>query len=75
VAADSYNRSITTMLYLANRTFIRKSEAELRYIIKDAGEAARNMRGFDPVAEGKYLDQVNDAVSVLHSRKKLSTVN
>ena len=47
-----------------------KSEAELRYIIKDAGEAARAMRGLDAVAEGKYLDQVSDACTVLHYRSK-----
>jgi len=47
-----------------------KSDAELRYIIKDAGEAARAMRGHSPKSEGKYLDQVNDASTVLNYRKK-----
>jgi hypothetical protein len=45
-----------------------KSNAELRFIIKDAGEAAVAMRGVNPVAEAKYLDQVNDACTVLNSR-------
>ena len=50
-----------------------KTEAELRYIIKDAGEAARNMRDLDPIAEGKYLDQVNDALTILAHRLKKET--
>jgi hypothetical protein len=47
-----------------------KSDAELRYILKDANEAARNMKGMDSKAEGKYLDQVNDASTVLGYRKR-----
>jgi hypothetical protein len=46
-----------------------KSDAELDYIKKDAGEAAKAMRGMNPKAEGKYLDQVNDASTVSHYRK------
>ena len=46
----------------------KKSEAELRYIIKDASEAARNMRDVDFSAECKYLDQVNDACTELNKR-------
>lgn len=53
---------------LTNQSYWIKAEAELRYIIKDAGEAARAMRGHDAKAEGKYLDQVNDACSVLAYR-------
>lgn len=45
-----------------------KTDAELRYIVKDAGEAAIAMRGFDAKSEAKYLDQVNDAATVLHFR-------
>lgn len=45
-----------------------KSEAELRYIIKDASEAAQAMRGMDYKAECKYLDQVNDACTELSRR-------
>jgi hypothetical protein len=48
--------------------FHGKTDAELRYIQKDASEAARNMRGMDDKAEGKYLDQVNDASTVLRYR-------
>lgn len=47
-----------------------KTEAELRFILKDAGEAARNMRGFDYAAECKYLDQVNEAATELARRAK-----
>lgn len=46
-----------------------KSIAELEYIAKDAKEAAECMRGLDAVAECKYLDQVNDAVSELYKRR------
>jgi len=55
--------SITNALYWA------KEDQVLRYIIKDAGEAAVNMRGLDYFAEGKYLDQVNDACTVLKWRR------
>jgi Cdc6-like AAA superfamily ATPase len=47
-----------------------KTDAELRYIIKDAGEAAVAMRGHAPEAEAKYLDQVNDACTILNYRRK-----
>jgi hypothetical protein len=46
-----------------------KSDAELHGIIKDAGETARVQKGMS--SEGKYLDQVNDAATVLHYRKSL----
>ncbi len=51
------------------KSYRSKSDAELRYIIKDAGEAALAMRGVNTVAEAKYLDQVNDACTVLNERK------
>ena len=31
----------------------------IRYIIADCRQAARNMRGFNPVREGYYLDQAS----------------
>ena len=46
-----------------------KSDDELRYIIKDASEAAKAMQSFDSPAEFKYLDQVNDALTVLRYRQ------
>ena len=54
---------------LAGHGYHKKTDNELRYIIKDAGEAAKAMRGMDSKAEGKYLDQVNDASTVLGYRK------
>lgn len=53
---------------LPGHPYHQKSDAELRYIITDAGEAARAMRGHDATAEGKYLDQMNDAATVLRYR-------
>jgi hypothetical protein len=56
-----------------------KSDAELRYIMKDAHDAAKATRGmtaYDPASgrrqdtEGKYLDQLNDASSVLGYRNQ-----
>jgi len=47
-----------------------RSDAELRYIIKDAREAALAMRGVSYEAESKYLDQVNDACTILYWRSK-----
>jgi hypothetical protein len=55
---------------LEGHAYHDKSDAELRYIMKDAGEAARAMRDHDPAAESKYLDQVNDAATVLWYRKR-----
>lgn len=49
-----------------------KTDAELRYIVRDAGEAARAMRDVDQAAEAKYLDQVNDACSELYRRQQLA---
>lgn len=50
-------------------TMRTKTVAELHYMIRDAGEAARAMRGMDDRAECKYLDQVNDACTELHRRR------
>jgi hypothetical protein len=51
-----------------------KTDAELRYIVRDAGEAARAMRDVDQAAEAKYLDQVNDACSELYRRQTLQRI-
>jgi len=48
-----------------------KSIGELEFIVRDAGEAALAMRGHDEKAECKYLDQVNDACTVLYERRRL----
>jgi hypothetical protein len=52
--------------------YSNKTEAQLKYILKDANEAALNMRGFDYKAECKYLDQINDAASELYRRKQVT---
>jgi hypothetical protein len=56
-------------VFLLNKSYWSKSDAELRYIVKDAGEAAVAMQGWNSEAEGKYLDQLNDASSVLYARR------
>lgn len=55
---------------LRGHPYHQKSYDELVYIVKDAGEAARNMKGLDDRAEGKYLDQVNDALTILNWRNR-----
>lgn len=64
---------------IPNSPFHMKSDAELRYIIKDAGEAeqaSRGMTAYNPGGSqrsdtsGKYADQVNDAASVLGYRDR-----
>jgi len=55
---------------LKGHAYHKLSDAELRYIIKDAGEAAKAMKDHNPRAESKYLDQVDDAHSVLYYRRQ-----
>lgn len=45
--------------------------AELLYTARDAHAAAKNFQGWNPEAECKYLDQVNDACTVLAYRANL----
>lgn len=54
---------------LKDHPYHTKSDSELHFIIKDAGEAAKAMKDHSPKSEAKYLDQVNDASTVLHYRK------
>lgn len=56
--------------HIENVDYWDKPDEHLLYIIKDAGEAAKALRGHDLRAEGKYLDQVNDASTVLYSRRQ-----
>jgi hypothetical protein len=42
------------------------SNGALEYILRDASAAAA--AGFDPLAEAKYLDQINDATTILARR-------
>jgi len=55
---------------LEGHPYHKKTDAELRYISKDAAEAARAMKGMNSQSEGKYLDQMNDAQTVLGHRKR-----
>lgn len=55
---------------LSDHAYHKKTNAELEFIVKDAGEAAKAMQGHNPAAEAKYLDQVNDATTVLAYRKQ-----
>ena len=48
-----------------------KTNDELQFIQRDASAAAKNMQGMgNDKAEGKYLDQVNDASTVLGWRSR-----
>ena len=43
----------------------------LKFVIKDAGEAAKCAQGLGNIAsENKYLDQFNDASTILYYRQK-----
>lgn len=53
---------------LPGHIYHEKSIPELQFIRKDASAAAKAMRGHNPQAEAKYLDQVNDASTILHHR-------
>lgn len=55
---------------LEGHPYHSKSDDSLHYIIKDAGEAAKAMKSHNPAAESKYLDQQNDAATVLGFRKR-----
>ena len=57
------------MFTLQGHPYHKKSNDELKFIIADATKAANNMAGFNYDAECKYLDQINDAVTVLRYRK------
>ena len=58
---------------LSGHIYHSKSDAELRYIVRDAGEAARAMEKHNRTAEDRYLDQVNDAQTVLYYRRQRIT--
>lgn len=58
------------MKILHGHPYHNKSDAELLYIICDAGEAARAMHDHNVEAECKYLDQVSDACSIMNARRK-----
>jgi len=55
---------------LTNSSYWQKSDAVLRFILKDASEAADAMLGMDDAAEAKYLEQMADAETVLAARRR-----
>ena len=54
---------------LTNTSFWSKTNDQLRFILKDASEAAEAVRGWDERAENKYLEQACDASTILHTRQ------
>lgn len=68
--ANAFGAPRKDAMPLEGHPYHNKTDAQLLYIIKDAGEAAKAMKGHDPKAEAKYLDQVNDASTVLYYRRK-----
>lgn len=56
--------------HLENERFWTLPDAALLYIMRDANAAAVAMRGHNARAEGKYLDEVNDAATVLAYRRR-----
>jgi hypothetical protein len=77
-AVKPYTRVQASGKPLAGHPYHDKSDEELKYIMKDAGEASRlhdQMHGgmsaaARDVVHNKYADQVNDAATVLHYRSK-----
>lgn len=55
---------------LPGHAYHDKNDAELRFIVKDAHEAACAVRSHDARAEAKYLDQINDACTILNWRRR-----
>ena len=56
---------------LQNQSYWNKSVTELLYICEDAKEAAEATKSIGNLeAEAKYLDQVNDACTVLYHLRK-----
>jgi hypothetical protein len=61
---------------MVTNPYRNKTEAALRYIIKDAAEAAQCMKSIgNYAAECKYLDQVNDASTELYRRRPPALVS
>ena len=55
---------------LEGHEYHKKTNAELKYIAKDAHKAAEAMKGHNTTAENKYRDQANDSATVRYFRKK-----
>lgn len=72
VQVEDIQEGVSKRHPLEGHAYHSKSNSSLKYIMKDAGEAMRAMKG-RPEAEGKYADQMNDAATVLHFREKSGT--
>jgi len=55
---------------LPGHPYHHKSDAELHYILRDAGEAEKAIGQHDKSAMWKYGDQQNDAASILGYRQR-----
>jgi hypothetical protein len=70
-AAEARAASSGKNMPLQGHPYHGKTNDELKFIQKDASVAARNMQSMgNSAAEGKYLDQVNDASTVLGFRAR-----
>lgn len=59
---------------LAGHTYHDRTDEELQFIIRDASLAAIAMRSLDNrQAEDKYLDQANDAATILGYRRRTAS--
>jgi hypothetical protein len=58
---------------LEGHDYHKKTDAELKYIAKDAHEAAEAMKSHNTTAENKYRDQANDSATVRYWRQKNGT--
>jgi hypothetical protein len=58
---------------LEGHEYHKKTDAQLKYIAKDARAAAEAMKDHNPTAENKYLDHANDSATVRYFRKKFKT--
>ena len=74
-AAPSLRKRRETTAMLEGHQFHTLTDEQLAFVLKDAREAADCMRGFDPVAECKYLDQINDACTILAMRGRDRALN
>jgi hypothetical protein len=55
---------------IKGHAFHMKPTAQLQFISRDASAAAKAMQGHNPQAEAKYLDQMNDAQTILSYRSR-----
>ncbi len=71
VATNPKGKIVAVYKPMPDHEYHLKSGDALRYIIADAGRAAKAMRSVNIEAECKYLDQMNDACTILNYRRRL----